>query len=66
MTISTDKIKAAFRKAKKLLQSGDLKNKKAIAQQYVKQVTIYKEKLTIEFNISKDYSITEEVILKEK
>ncbi len=66
MTISPDKIKTAFRKAKKLLQSGDLKNKKAIAQQYVKQVTVFKEKLIIEFNISDDYSITEEVILKEK
>ena len=63
MTINPDKIKATFRKAKKLLQSGDLKNKKAIAQQYVKQVTIYKEELIIEFNIAEDYSITEEITI---
>lgn len=62
MTINPDKIKTAFRKAKKLLQSGDLKNKKAIVEQYVKQVTIFKEKLIIEFNISEDYSITKEML----
>ena len=61
MTINPRQLKAAFKKAKQQLRTGDLKNKKSIVQQYVKQVTIHPNKVIMEFKISDLYTITEEV-----
>ena len=61
MTINPRQLKSAFKKAKQQLRTGDLKNKKAIVQQYVKQVTIHPDKVVMEFKISDLYTITEEV-----
>lgn len=62
MTIDSNKLKLAFRKAKKMLGSGTLKNRKAIVQQYVKEVRIYKDKVIVEYNISGAYTVKEEII----
>ena len=61
MTVSEKELKKAFKKAKEMLESGTLANRKAIIQHYVKQVILYKDKIVIEFNITDDYIITEEV-----
>ncbi len=61
MTIDANKLKLAFRKAKKMLGSGTLKNRKAIVQQYVKEVKIHKDKILIEYNISGTYTVKEEI-----
>lgn len=61
MKMSKRKLKDAFNKAKYMLRSGTLKNKKAIVQQYVKQVTMFKDRIEIEYNVSDTYSFREEV-----
>jgi site-specific DNA recombinase len=60
--IDAKQIKLAFNKAKRMLKIGELKNKKAIVQQFVKLVIVYKDKITIEYNITDDYAIKEEII----
>ena len=62
MHIDANKLKPAFNKAKRMLKSGTLKNRKAIVQQYVKEVVIYKDKITVEYNISGTYTVTEKLI----
>ena len=60
MTVDEAKLKKAFSKAKRMLKSGTLKNRKAIVQQYVKQVVIYPDSIEVEFNIIGDtYTIKE-------
>ena len=54
--------KLAFNKAKRMLKNGTLKNKKAIVQQFVKRVVVYKDKIIIEYNIAGDYIFGEEII----
>ena len=61
MSIDADKLKSAFNKAKRMLKSGTLKNRKAIVQQYVKEVVIFKDKITVEYNISGTYTVKEEL-----
>ena len=61
MKVDGVKLKSAFRKAKQMLRSGTLKNRKAIVQQYVKQVTIYNARIEIEYKISDTYCFREEV-----
>jgi hypothetical protein len=61
MHIDTDKLKSAFNKAKRMLKDGTLKNRKAIVQQYVKEVIIYKDKILVEYNISGTYTVKEEL-----
>lgn len=61
MNIDAKKLKYAFNKAKQMLKSGTLKNQKAIVQQYVKEVVIYKDKITVEYNISGAYTVKEEI-----
>ncbi len=61
MKVDENRIKSAFRKAKEMLRSGTLKNKKAIVEQYVKQVTVYKDRIEIEYNINDTYSFKEDV-----
>lgn len=62
MKIDAKQIKLAFNKAKRMLKNGTLKNKKAIVQQFVKRVIVYKDKITIECNIAGDYSVREDII----
>ncbi len=45
MRVDEKRLKIAFRKAKQMLKSGTLKNRKAIVEQYVKRVIMYKEKI---------------------
>ena len=59
MTVSKQALKKAFTKAKQMLKSGTLANKKAIVQSYVKHVTMYKDKIVIELNVIDGYTITE-------
>jgi len=59
MTVSKQVLKKAFAKAKQMLKSGTLANKKAIVQSYVKHVTMYKNKIVIELNVIDGYTITE-------
>ena len=61
MHIDTNKLKSAFNKAKRMLKDGTLKNRKAIVQQYVKEIVVYKDKITVEYNISGTYTVTEEL-----
>ena len=62
MKIDAKQIKLAFNKAKRMLKNGTLKNKKAIVQQFVKRVVVYKDKIIIEYNIAGDYIFREEII----
>ena len=60
MSVDEAQLRKAFSKAKSLLKSGTLKNRKAIVQQYVKQVVMYPNKVEIEFNVIGDsYTIKE-------
>lgn len=60
MCVSEKDLKIAFKRAKEMLESGILVNKKAIIDRYVKQVFLYKDRIVIEFNVADDYVITEE------
>lgn len=61
LSVDEKELKKAFRKAKKMLESGTLLNRKAIIQHYVKQVVVYNDKIVIEFNVTDNYTITEEI-----
>ncbi len=61
MTVDKKEMKRAFKKAKNMLTSGILANRKAIVENYVKQIIITKDKIAMEFNISDTYTITEEI-----
>lgn len=61
MTVDEKVLKQAFKKAKKMLESGTLSNKKAIIDRYVKQIILHKDKIVIEFNVTDTYTITEEI-----
>ena len=61
MSIDADVLKSAFNKAKLMLKSGTLKNRKAIVQQYVKEVVIHKDKIIVEYNILGTYAVIEDI-----
>lgn len=61
MTVDEKVLKKAFKKARKMLESGTLSNRKAIIDRYVNQIILHKGKMVIEFNITDTYTITEEV-----
>ena len=61
LKIDENKLKAAFRKAKQMLKSGTLKNRKAIVGKYVKQVIIYKDRIEIEYIVSDTFSFKGEI-----
>lgn len=44
-----------------MLRTGTLKNKKAIVEQYVKRVIIYKDNIEIEYCISDTYTFTDKI-----
>lgn len=60
-SVNEKKIKSAFYKAKQMLKSGTLKNRKAIVEKYVKQVTLYKDSIEIEYVVSNTYSFMERI-----
>lgn len=62
LTIDEKRIKAAFYKAKQMLKSGTLKNRKSIIEKYVKQIIMYKDKIEIEYRISNTYSFKEDIL----
>ncbi len=55
LKINKEQLKMAFRKAKQMLKNGSLKNKKAIINEYIHQIVVYRDKVVIEFNISESY-----------
>lgn len=57
MTVLEEALRAAFKEAKRMLQSGTLVNRKAIVDRYVKVVIIYPDTITVEFNISGTYTL---------
>ncbi len=61
LTVNEKQLKAAFYKAKQMLKSGTLKNRKAIVEKYVKQITIYKDRIEIEYIVSDTYSFKETI-----
>lgn len=61
MKVNEKELKQAFKKAKKMLESGILTNKKAIIDRYVKQIILYRDKIAIEFNVTDTYTIMEEI-----
>ncbi len=61
MCVDEKRLRDAFRKAKQMLKGGALKNRKAIVEQYVNRVTIYKEKIEVEYTISDTYVFKEEI-----
>lgn len=64
LTVDEKKLRAAFYKAKQMLKSGTLKNRKAIVEKYVKQITMYEDRIEIEYHISDTYSFKETVSRK--
>ena len=62
VSIDAKRLKLAFKKARQMLKSGTLKNRKAIVEQYIKQVVIYKDKIEIEYRISDTYTYKETVL----
>lgn len=61
VSVDAKRLKMAFRKARQMLKSGTLKNRKAIVEQYIKQVVIYKDKIEIEYCISDAYCYKETI-----
>ena len=49
--INEQQLRADFKKAKKMLKSGKIANKKAIIEQYVKCINIHPEHIEIEFDL---------------
>ena len=59
--VDKKQLKSAFKKAKRMLSSGTLVNRKAIVEQYVKQVIVYKDRIEVEYLVSANYSFKETV-----
>ena len=61
LEVDEEKLRTAFYKAKHMLKSGTLKNRKAIVEKYVKQIIMYENRIEIEYIVSDTYSFKEEV-----
>ena len=61
VTVDEKQLRAAFRKAKRLLMKGTLKNQKAIVEQYIKRVVMCREKIILEIGVSDDYVLKQEI-----
>ena len=61
LSVSEKRLKSAFYKAKQMLKSGTLKNRKAIVEKYIKEVVVYRDKIEIEYVISDTYTFREEI-----
>lgn len=60
--INKRQLKSAFRVAKQMLQDGTLANKKAIINQYVNRVVIFRDRIEVEYNISPTYAVKEDIL----
>ena len=61
VTIDAKSLKNAFKRAKQMLKSGNLSNRKALVERYVNSVTIYKNEIIIEFNVFGEFTVRETV-----
>lgn len=61
VSIDAKSLKIAFNRAKQMLKGGNLSNRKALIERYVNRVTIYKDKIVIEFNIFDEFIVRETV-----
>ena len=59
--VDAKSLKIAFTRAKQMLISGNLSNKKALIDRYVNSVTVYNDKIVIEFNIFNEFTVRETV-----
>ncbi len=57
LSIDEKRLRKLFREAKKMLEEGTLKNKKLLIDKYVKCVTVYKERIVVEFNIAEVFTL---------
>lgn len=58
-TVNKKQLEAAFKKAKNMLKNGTLHNKKAIVEKYINRITIYKNKVVIDINITDNFRMEE-------
>ena len=65
VTASERTLKAAFKKAKQMLKSGTLKNKKAIIEKYIKEIVVFRDRIEVEYTISDTYSFKETISKEE-
>ena len=66
MKVEEKVLKQAFKKAKKMLETGTLVNRKEIIDRYVKQIVLHRDKIEVEFNITDTYTVTEEISREKK
>lgn len=59
--IDKDELREAFEQAKKMLIEGSLENRRLIIDSYVDSIVIYKDRIDVNINIDKDFSITESI-----
>ena len=59
--VDAKSLKIAFKRAKQMLISGNLSNKRALIDRYVNSVTVYNDKIVIEFNIFNEFTVRETV-----
>ena len=74
--ISEQKIKAAFKKAKKMFLQGSLSNNKKLIDNYVDKIIIYKDRIEIRFNLGTinpqgpngrgDFNVSDLFVLREE
>ena len=57
LSIDEKRLKVLFKEAKKMLEEGTLKNKKLLIDKYVKCVTVYKDRIVVEFNIAEVFTL---------
>lgn len=62
MGINKCQLRSAFRVAKQMMKDGTLANKKAIINQYVNKVIVFKDKIEVEYNISPSYAAKEDIL----
>ena len=61
VNIDAKSLKIAFNRAKQMLKDRSLSNRRALIERYVNSVTIYKEKIVIEFNVFDEFTVCETV-----
>lgn len=58
-TVNKKQLEVAFKKAKNMLKNGTLHNKKAIVEKYINKITIYRNKVVIDINITDNFRMKE-------
>lgn len=59
--INKDELREAFEQAKTMLIQGDIENRRLIIDNYVDSIMVYKDRIDVNINIDKDFSITESI-----